>query len=108
MAKLTPELIEVVAERFKALSEPARLHILNVLREGEQTVSEVMDATGLSQANASKHLQVLHSLGFVLRRKEGQRVFYALAGNDIFRLCDIMCGRLEQETAARRKLMSRA
>jgi DNA-binding transcriptional ArsR family regulator len=107
MAKLTPALIEVVAGRFKALSEPARLHILNVLREGEQTVSEIMDATSLSQANVSKHLQLLHSLGFVVRRKEGQRVYYELAGNDIFRLCDIMCGRLERESAARRKLMSR-
>ena len=106
MAKLSPELIEVVAERFKALSEPARLRILTVLREGERTVSEIINATGLSQANASKHLQLLYSTGFVARRKEGQHVYYALAGRDIFRLCDIMCGRLEQETAARRNLMT--
>ncbi|MEX2283430.1 MAG: metalloregulator ArsR/SmtB family transcription factor [Gemmatimonadota bacterium] len=108
MAKLSPALVEVVAERFKALGEPARLRILTALREGERTVSEIMNATGLSQANASKHLQLLHSLGFVARRKEGLHVYYALAGRDIFRLCDIMCGRLEQETTARRKLMSRA
>lgn len=106
MARLSRELIEVVAERFKALGEPTRLRILNGLREGERTVSEIMASTELSQANASKHLQLLHSLGFVSRRKEGQHVYYALAGRDIFRLCDIMCGRLERETAARRKLMS--
>ena len=107
MAKLSPALIEVVAERFKALSEPARLRILTVLREGERTVSEIMASTGLSQANASKHLQLLYTHGFVTRRKESQHVYYALAGRDIFRLCDIMCGRVEQETVARRKLMSR-
>src|SRR5688572_17347847 len=108
MGKLSPELIEIVAERFKALSEPARLRILNVLREGERTVSEIIESTGLSQANASKHLQLLHSLGFVTRRKEGQHVYYELAGRDVFRLCDIMCGRLEREAAAHRKLISRA
>lgn len=107
MAKLSPELIEVVADRFKALGEPARLRILNVLRDGECTVTEIMAATGLSQANLSKHLQLLHALGFVARRKEGQYVYYALAGGDVFRLCDIMCGRLEREAAARQKLVAR-
>ena len=75
---LTPELMDLVAERFKALGEPARLQILQGLRAGEQTVSELVDATGLGQANVSKHLQLLHSLGFVDRRKEGLYVFYRL------------------------------
>ncbi|MEX0912596.1 MAG: metalloregulator ArsR/SmtB family transcription factor, partial [Gemmatimonadota bacterium] len=80
---MTPELLELVAERFKALAEPARLRILNALREREMTVSEVMEVTDLGQANASKHLQLLHSLGFVERRKEGLYVHYRLAGEDV-------------------------
>ena len=101
---LTPELLEPIAERFKALAEPARLAILNALRAGEQTVSQLLDATGLGQANASKHLQVLYAQGFVERRREGVFVFYSLADTDVLRLCDIMCGRLEREAASRSRL----
>ena len=66
---MTPELLELVAERFKALGEPARLTILNSLRRGEATVSELVEDTGMGQANVSKHLQLLHTLRFVARRK---------------------------------------
>jgi ArsR family transcriptional regulator len=106
MLPLTPEMIALVAERFKALGEPARLRLLHALREGERTVSELMEDTGLSQANVSKHLQLLHSLGFVTRRKEGLYVRYALADADVFALCDLMCGRLQAETEARRELFA--
>lgn len=92
--KMTDELFEPVAERFRALGEPARLRILNALRSGEASVGELVELTGLSQANLSKHLQLLHALGFVTRRKQGLFVYYALADADIFRLCDVMCGRL--------------
>ena len=103
---LTPELLELIAERFKALSEPARLKILNALRDGEKSVSQLMEETGLGQANVSKHLQLLHAAGFVTRRKEGLYVYYGLAGDDVFRLCDIMCGRLEAEAASRRRVLA--
>lgn len=103
---MTPELIEIVAGRFKALGEPARLQILATLREGERTVGELVEETGLGQANVSKHLQLLHSLGFVTRRKEGLFVYYGLADRDVFRLCDIMCGRIEKETKARGRALS--
>lgn len=103
---LTPELLELIAERFKALAEPARLHILNALRDGEKTVSQLMEETGLGQANVSKHLQLLHSLGFADRRKEGLYVFYRLADPSVFQLCDIMCGRLVEETRVRSELLA--
>jgi DNA-binding transcriptional ArsR family regulator len=103
---MTPELLALVAERFKALAEPARLQILNALCCGELTVGELVAATELGQANVSKHLQLLHSLGFVSRRKEGLFVYYALADKNVFRLCDIMCGRLEAETRTRGKLLA--
>ena len=92
--KMTSDLFEPVAERFRALGEPARLRILNALRNGEAAVGELAETTGLTQANLSKHLQLLHTLGFVRRRKQGLFVYYALADQDIFRLCDIMCGRV--------------
>lgn len=103
---LTTEVAILVAERFKALAEPARLQILNCLRGGEMTVGELVDKTGFGQANVSKHLQLLHAMGFVRRRKDGLFVYYALADKGIFQLCDAMCGRLEQEIKRNRKLLA--
>jgi|GEM_PF-1214557 DNA-binding transcriptional ArsR family regulator len=68
---LTPEVMVLIAERFKALAKPARLQILNCLRSGEFTVSELVEETELGQTNVSKHLQLLYAMGFVSRRKEG-------------------------------------
>lgn len=79
---------ERMAERFRALAEPARLQILHALREGEMTVSRLIEATGLGQANLSKHLQLLHAGGFVARRKEGLFVYYMLADVDTLRLLE--------------------
>lgn len=103
---ITPEVLDLVALRFKVLSDSARLRILNCLRGGEMTVSELVEGTGLGQANVSKHLQLLHSNGFVDRRKEGLFVYYSLADESVFKLCDMMCGRLEAELKSRRKLLA--
>lgn len=104
--KLTTDVAILVAARFKALGEPARLQILNWLRGGEMTVGELVDKTGFGQANVSKHLQLLHAMGFVRRRKDGLFVYYELVDKGIFQLCDAMCGRLEQEMKRDRKLLA--
>lgn len=108
MAKrsMSPQLLELVAERFKALAEPARLQILDQLRDREMTVTELVEATGMGQANVSKHLALLLNLGFVARRKEGLFAHYTLADERVFRLCDLMCARLESEVATRRKALA--
>jgi DNA-binding transcriptional ArsR family regulator len=103
---MTPDLLAAIAERFKVLGEPARLQILQTLRRGERTVSELVEETGMGQANVSKHLQQLLAHSFVIRRKEGLYAWYRLADQDVFRLCDIMCGGLERDVAARRKLLA--
>jgi len=103
---LSAEQLALIAERFKALAEPSRLEILSALRGREATVSEILEATGLGQANVSKHLQVLHASGFVERRKDGVSTYYRLADPDVLKLCELMCGRLEREIAARRKVFS--
>lgn len=103
---MSPSVIALIAERFKALAEPARLQILHALRLGELTVSDLVAETGLGQANVSKHLQLLHGLSFVGRRKEGLHVYYQLADKTVLRLCDLMCGRLESEARLRRKVLA--
>lgn len=92
MARMKPELMDIVAERFRGLGEPMRIRLLDALRHGEQTVTDLVAAMGATQANVSKHLAVLHGLGFVARRKEGNRVFYRVADADVFKLCDLVCG----------------
>jgi DNA-binding transcriptional ArsR family regulator len=93
---LGPETLEAVALRFKILAEPARLQILNELRTKPLNVTELIDATGLNQANLSKHLQLLHIHGFVKRQRDGLFVMYALADMTVFALCEIMCAQLKR------------
>lgn len=104
--QLTPDVLELVAERFKALGEATRLQLLTRMREGEKSVNELVEETGLGQANVSKHLQILHSLGFVSRRKQGLFVYYSLADESVFRLCDIMCGQLEERLESQRRILA--
>ena len=92
---MTPANMEKVAARFRALGEPARLQILQALHDGERCVTDLVEDTGLNQANLSRHLQLLTGMGFVTRRKEGLFVYYALAGSDVLRLCEIMCARVD-------------
>lgn len=108
MAKrqLTPELLAQLADRFKALAEPNRLAILAQLRTGERTVGELVERTQLGQANVSKHLNVLHRYGFVQRRKDGLNVYYYLTDDEVFRICDLMCGRLEQDLDVMRSVVT--
>ncbi len=103
---MSPELRALVAERFRALAEPTRLMILDLLRQGgEYAVGEVAEATGLQTANVSRHLQLLHQAGFVSRRKEGLYVHYALSDERVDELCDIMCGKLAEELEERRRVV---
>lgn len=102
----TPELLALIAGRFRALAEPARLAILHALEGRERTVTELVEATGLGQGNLSKHLQQLHAGGFVSRRREGLYVYYELADTDVLALCEIMCNRLETDLGASHKIVA--
>jgi DNA-binding transcriptional ArsR family regulator len=97
---LTDESVPVIAERFRVLSEPARLHIIRALQNGERTVNALVAATGLGQANTSKHLQQLHAHGFVQRRKDGLFVYYMLADRQVIKLCDVVGTQIASAAAA--------
>ena len=103
----TPELLTLVARRFRVLADPARLAVLHELQAGERTVTELVDATGLLQGTLSKHLQMLHDAAFVRRRRDGQFVYYALADDAVLALCEQMCGRIEVEADERRQILRR-
>src|SRR5687768_12038276 len=67
----------------KAFSSPRRLELIDLLAQGPRSVDELARATGQSAANTSQHLQALHSAGVVVRAREGMRVRYDLAGDDV-------------------------
>lgn len=79
-------LYEAFAASGKALASGKRLELLDLLAQGERTVDALAKAAGLNLTTASAHLQTLKQAGFVATRREGVRVHYRLAGDDVARL----------------------
>jgi ArsR family transcriptional regulator len=94
---LPDDLVELIAERFRALSEPTRIKLLDRLREGEATVLELTALTATTQQNVSKHLGVLQRSGIVARRKEGNFAYYRIVDATVFSLCESVCGSLREQ-----------
>lgn len=88
------EVVQQVAEYFGVLSEPMRLRLLNLLRDGEKCVQDLVEATQTSQANVSKHLKVMLQAGILNRRSEGTSAYYSVSDDLIFELCNLVCDRL--------------
>ncbi len=88
---IEPELIPMVAQRFKALGEPARLALLACLQRGERSVSQLVELTGRGQPNVSQHLKELVRAGLVAPRREGAHVYYRIADPYVTRICDAVC-----------------
>ncbi|MDB9313483.1 metalloregulator ArsR/SmtB family transcription factor [Spirulina sp. CS-785/01] len=91
---ISQEVVQQLAEYFAILSEPMRLRILNLLRDGEKCVQELVEATQTSQANVSKHLKVMLQAGVLSRRSEGTSAYYRVEDPLIFELCNLVCNRL--------------
>lgn len=92
--RLNDKTLELVAERFRLLGDPVRLRLLQALAGGERSVADLVGTTGVAQASASKHLQLLLRGGLVQRRRQGMYVFYQVADARVFELCDVVCGSL--------------
>ena len=99
MSKSTPlndGALEQVARRFAVLAEPMRLRLIQALFDGEKNVTALVEATGGTQANISRHLQTLTAAHILSRRKEGLQVFYQISDPTIPKLCDLVCGSIEK------------
>ncbi|HMB03793.1 MAG TPA: metalloregulator ArsR/SmtB family transcription factor [Isosphaeraceae bacterium] len=105
------ELLDMMAEKFRMLSDPTRLAILRALMAGEKNVTQVVEETGRGQANVSKHLKMLAGAGLVARRKEGLQVFYRLDDPLVEKLCRLVCGTIvqdvEEQVRQHRELLGR-
>ena len=110
MKGLPPEALQEVAAYFQTLSEPTRLQILNYLREGERNVGELAQLCGYTAANVSRHLAMLTKHGMVARESRGTSVYYRIADDQIYALCDLVCGNIArrfEQTARDRKAFVR-
>lgn len=105
---LPADVVELIAERFRALSEPTRIKLLDRLREGEATVLELTELVGSTQQNVSKHLGVLQRSGIVARRKQGNYAYYRIVDEGVFGLCEAVCGSLQLRVESLHELVRRA
>jgi ArsR family transcriptional regulator len=101
---LSPEAIEMIAERFRILGEPVRIRIIQTLESGEKNVSELVAEVGSTQPNVSKHLRILQESGVVSRRQDGNLVYYAIADPSVIELCDAVCSSVGDQLSARGRL----
>ena len=100
---LPDDLVELIADRFRALAEPMRIKLLDRLREGEATVLDLTEFVGTTQQNVSKHLVLLQHAGIVSRRKHGNFAYYRIADETVYALCEAVCGSLSNRFDALRK-----
>ncbi len=91
------------AEMCKTISNPRRQAILDTIRGSEMTVSELIEKTGISQANLSQHLAILRSKGVVKTRREGNNVHYSISNLKIIEAYDLISEVLEDSATSRDK-----
>jgi len=85
--QLKGELYRAIARVAQALAHGNRLQLLELIAQGERSVDALATMTGMTVANASQHLQALRQAGLVAARKDGQRVYYSVSGDDVLALC---------------------
>lgn len=91
LKRLDDSEFEIIASRFRALSESSRLKILAVLQEGEHNVTQLVEKTQLSQPNVSRHLGMLINASLIGRRKVGNNVLYRIVDKSLAEICGIVC-----------------
>jgi ArsR family transcriptional regulator len=84
------DLYELHAQVCKVLSSPKRLQIIDLLRDGERTVGELVSHMGIGKANLSQQLAFMRSKGILEARRDGQRIYYRLAYPDMLKAYDLL------------------
>lgn len=103
---LSNEALELIANRFKIMSEPLRLQILQRLQSGERSVTALTELCRTSQPNVSKHLKILQAGGLVRRQAKGNTAYYSIADESIFTLCEVVCNSLEERLRTQAEIFS--
>lgn len=95
--KLSPAQLAAVARLFAVLSEESRLALLQALQGGPLAVNELVETTGMKQANVSKQLAILHDHRLVKRERHGTTICYEIADPMVFSLCALVCGKMKKD-----------
>lgn len=90
MTSVKTEMIRLHAHVCRGLADPKRLLIIDALRDGEMTVTELVDSLEIPQANVSQHLAVLRDKGLVASRRDGQWAYYSLTSPKIIQAVDLL------------------
>ena len=103
---LPDDLVELITERFRVLSQPVRIKLLDRLREGEASGIELTQLVGTTQQNVSKHLRELQRAGIIARRQHGNYAYYRVADHSVYALCEAVCGGLERRVEQLREAIA--
>jgi ArsR family transcriptional regulator len=98
------ELLDLKANVLKALGQPTRLKILELLRNGERCVCEIFPAIKEEQSNVSRHLALMKAAGILASRKQGQMVHYRVRDPQVFKLLDSVSALLKAHIEERKTL----
>ncbi len=101
------KIFEMHAEICKVFTNPKRLEIISLLREGEKTVNELTELAGVPQANVSQHLTVLRQNNVVTTRRNGPNIYYKIANPKILQACDLMKEVLLEQLKENEKLVKK-
>jgi DNA-binding transcriptional ArsR family regulator len=93
------------AELCQTLANSTRLEILSLLRGGEKRVNDLVEQTGLGQANISQHLALLRSKGLLVSRRNGTSIYYRIANPKIIRACELIREVLVEQAAEQAELV---
>ena len=99
------EIYKLHAEMCKVFSNPIRLEILNLLKGGKMSVTELMNETKLSQANISQHLSIMKSKGIVVSERNRKNIYYKLQNSKIIKAFDIIKEVLTERLEKNRKIL---
>jgi ArsR family transcriptional regulator len=97
-------LYELQSDVCKTLASPKRIEILNALKEGEKTVSELVEILGVPKANVSQHLAVMRHKGILKSRREGINMYYSVSNSKVIDACLLMKEVLMEQMKEKGKL----
>jgi ArsR family transcriptional regulator len=102
------ELFEMQSDICKTLASPKRIEILDALREGEKTVSELVEILGVPKANVSQHLAVMRYKGILKSRRKGINIYYSVSNRKVIVACSLMREVLMDHMKEKGKMAERA
>lgn len=101
------EPLDLCADILKAMAQPTRLRIIELLRDGEHCVCEIFPAIGHEQSNTSRHLQMMLKSGILKQRKEGLKIYYSLRHPQVLEMVRLAEEIVMQQTAAMTAVLKR-